>query len=81
MYNVTHTRPAHESETRVNFPVLYNGVVVAGTGYRRTLVVRLQHAAGAAAHSGDLQMQVSVPGRDMHAIPFWDELRTWDPGD
>ena len=42
---------------------------------------RLQHEAEAAARSGDLQMQVSVPGRDMHAIPFWDELRTWDPGD
>ena len=42
---------------------------------------RLQHAAGAAAHSGDIRMQVSVPGRAMHAIPFWDELRTWDPGD
>jgi hypothetical protein len=42
---------------------------------------RLQHAAGAAAHSGDLHMQVSVPGHAMHAIRFWDELRTWDPGD
>ena len=42
---------------------------------------RLQHAAGAAARSGDLHMQVSVPGHAMHAIPFWDELRTWDPGD
>ena len=39
---------------------------------------RLQHAAGGAARSGDLQMQVSVPGHAMHAIPFWDELRTWD---
>ena len=42
---------------------------------------RLQHEAGAAARSGDLPMQVSVPGRAIHAIPFWDELRTWDPGD
>jgi hypothetical protein len=42
---------------------------------------RLQHAAGAAAHSGDLRMQVSVPGHAKHAIRFWDELRTWDPGD
>ena len=42
---------------------------------------RLQHAAGTAARSGDLHMQVSVPGRAIHAIPFWDELRTWDPGD
>jgi len=42
---------------------------------------RLQHAARDAARSGDLDMQVSIPGHDMHAIPFWDELRTWDPGD
>ena len=42
---------------------------------------RLQQAAGAAAHSGDLRMQVRVPGHAMHAIRFWDELRTWDPGD
>ena len=42
---------------------------------------RLQHEAGAAARSGDLHTQVSVPGRAIHAIPFWDELRTWDPGD
>jgi hypothetical protein len=27
------------------------------------------------------KMQVSLPGHAMHAIPFWDELRTWDPGD
>jgi len=42
---------------------------------------RLQREAGAAARSGDLCTQVSVPGRATHAIPFWDELRTWDPGD
>ena len=42
---------------------------------------RLQHAAEAAALSRDLRMQVSVPGRATHAIPFWAELRTWDPGD
>ena len=42
---------------------------------------RLQREAGAAARSGDLHTQVSVPGRAIHAIPFWDELRTWDPGD
>ena len=41
----------------------------------------LQHAAEAAALSRDLRMQVSVPGRATHAIPFWAELRTWDPGD
>ena len=42
---------------------------------------RLQREAEAAARSGDLRTQVSVPGRAIHAIPFWDELRTWDPGD
>ena len=42
---------------------------------------RLQREAEAAARSGDLRTQVSVPGRAGHAIPFWDELRTWDPGD
>ena len=25
--------------------------------------------------------KTSIPGRAIHAIPFWDELRTWDPGD
>ena len=39
---------------------------------------RLQREAEAVARSGDLQTQVSVPGRAIHAIPFWDELRTWD---
>ena len=38
---------------------------------------RLQHEAEAAAHSGDLRAQVRVPGRAIHAIPLWDELRTW----
>jgi len=42
---------------------------------------RLQYEAEAAAHSGDLHTQVSVPGRAIHAIPLWKELRTWDPGD
>ena len=31
--------------------------------------------------SGNLRAQVRVPGRAVHAIPLWDELRTWDPGD
>ena len=42
---------------------------------------RLQHEAEAAARSGDLRAHVRVPGRAVHAIPLWDELRTWDPGD
>ena len=42
---------------------------------------RLQQEAEAAARSGDLRAQVRVPGRATHAIPLWDELRTWDPGD
>ena len=42
---------------------------------------RLQHEAEAAARSGDLRAKVRVPGRAVHAIPLWDELRTWDPGD
>ena len=42
---------------------------------------RLQHEAEAAARSGNLRAQVRVPGRAIHAIPLWDELRTWDPGD
>ena len=42
---------------------------------------RLQLDVEAAARSGDLRTRLSVPGQATHAIPFWDELRTWDPGD
>ena len=42
---------------------------------------RLQQEAEVAARSGNLRAQVRVPGRAVHAIPLWDELRTWDPGD
>jgi len=42
---------------------------------------RLQQDAEAATRSADLWTRLSVPGRATHAIPLWDELRTWDPGD
>ena len=42
---------------------------------------RLQREAEAAARSRDPRAKVRVPGRAVHAIPLWDELRTWDPGD
>ena len=42
---------------------------------------QLQLDVEAAARSGALRTRLSVPGQATHAIPFWAELRTWDPGD
>ena len=58
------------------------GTQVTINVHTATTPQRLQHEAEAAARSGDLlHTQVSVPGRAIHAIPLWNELRTWDPGD
>ena len=42
---------------------------------------RLQREAEEAARVGHLEAQVRVPGHAATAIPLWDELRIWDPGD
>ena len=42
---------------------------------------RLQREAEEAARAGHLEAQVRVPGHAATAIPLWDELRIWDPGD
>jgi hypothetical protein len=42
---------------------------------------QLQADAESAAHAGDLRVRLQAPGRAAHAIPIWDELRTWDPGE
>ncbi len=42
---------------------------------------RLQREAEEAARIGHLEAQVRVPGHAATAIPLWDELRIWDPGD
>ena len=42
---------------------------------------RLRREAEEAARIGDLRAQVRVPRRAATAIPLWDELRIWDPGD
>ena len=42
---------------------------------------RLRQDAEVAARIGDLRAQVHVPGHAARAIPLWDELRIWDPGD
>ena len=33
------------------------------------------------AYQKNLEAQVRVPGHAATAIPLWDELRIWDPGD
>ena len=40
---------------------------------------QLQTDAESAAHAGDLRVRLRAPGVAAHAIPIWDELRTWDP--
>ena len=42
---------------------------------------RLQLAADAAAHSGDLRTTIEIAGRARHTIQMWSEFRVWDPGD
>ena len=42
---------------------------------------RLRRDVEEAARIGDLQAQVRVPGHAATAIPLWDELRIWDPGE
>ena len=42
---------------------------------------RLQREAEEASRVGHLEAQVRVPGHAATAIPLWDELRIWDPGD
>ena len=42
---------------------------------------QLQTDAESAAHAGDLRVRLQAPGVAAHAIPIWDELRTWDPGE
>ena len=42
---------------------------------------RLQREAEEAARVGHFEAQVRVPGHAATAIPLWDELRIWDPGD
>ena len=42
---------------------------------------QLQTDAESAAHAGDLRVRLRAPGVAAHAIPIWDELRTWDPGE
>jgi len=42
---------------------------------------QLQTDAESAAHAGDLRGRLQAPGVAAHAIPIWDELRTWDPGE
>ena len=42
---------------------------------------RLRREAEEAARIGDLRAQVRIPRRAATAIPLWDELRIWDPGD
>ena len=41
----------------------------------------LQREAEEAARAGHLEAQVRVRGHAATAIPLWDELRIWDPGD
>ena len=41
----------------------------------------LQKEAKEAARAGHLEAQVRVRGHAATAIPLWDELRIWDPGD
>ena len=41
----------------------------------------LQLAADEAARSGVLRTSIEYAGGARHTIRFWDELRTWDPGD
>ena len=42
---------------------------------------RLRREAEEAARIGDLRAQVRIPRCAATAIPLWDELRIWDPGD
>ena len=42
---------------------------------------RLRREAEEAARIGDRRAQVRIPWRAATAIPLWDELRIWDPGD
>ena len=46
-----------------------------------TMPQRLRQDAEVEARIGDLRAQVHVPGHAARAIPLWDELRIWDPGD
>ena len=42
---------------------------------------RLQREAEEAARVGHLEAQVRLPGHAATAIPLWNELRIWGPGD
>ena len=43
--------------------------------------MKKRREAEEAARVGHLEAQVRVPGHAATAIPLWDELRIWDPGD
>ena len=78
------TRPktSHRDIARNNSHILQQlGTHVAITVDTTPMPQHLQHQAEEAARIGDLRVQVRVPGHAAHAIPLWDELRIWDPGD